>query len=962
LAPEAALPLAQRARVLAELPTTKASLPPLVQIFGLPNVPGGVAFAELINAVGQATTVDVWQPVTQLPGTPTHPNDQIAHWHEESRQAVALWTSVLGPATPVATASTPGAHRLGRLQALTTTGAQQRGASDDSTRFIGGYGTARQVEALRDELLDLLAASAHSTTPLAPHDILVITPDLETFAPLIERHWGHESGAGPRLPFNFAERPQGNHRTRLDAADDFLTLLGTRVTVDQLRTFFANPAVAFATRLDVAGQDRLWELAKQSNVVFGTSPEQRADFRLLPPSASVPLATGTWQNLLDQVVAAEVFPASDVEGRGVSVGVASDVGTIAAMAPFLRVLESEAHVRNTNAAKRPLGEWLASAEEWVGTLLPSHKGDNTFEREVERFRDNVGQALLAIPVRYDDFCALWFRRPAVMTRPAVFGAGGVVVTGLTALQFAPYRVVALVGFDESNLPSASGGSHLPGPARPGDPHPRRAVLGSVLAAIVSARDYLFVTYRARSEDTGKEEHLAIPLTELRAALGAVSADGEGLRTVITSRHEVLLGPDEAPRESRDPQLRDIANGSLSVGIMNVRRPLTIENLDEGRNPTLGDVADALMSPSRYFLRSVLRVSLPEPWPAGPGGLAFGIDTNVARRLRARLLDEATNFVLANTALTSPVHLVAPSDEHDVHPIRRDDQLAKAFNEFWGDTFADAVRAESTIGLLPPSLWTQVIDRNEIALGAFTRAAELEMYRPARSVFGPHLSAGPFVFDTSAEAGVADQVRFPLYERVDEPEVYYLLATHDKKIEIGKNSTFPYWSFLDQLVGLAAVASQVGCGNARLRVVTPPKRLVPYKKGQDRRVKGDFAGAEWHEFFLDDGAQELLDEMAEILAALRQGPIPLFPKTMFAYNHQGMDGGIEAWEGEYGEGKRIANRILYPYEFGDLVAFEEEFARYAEVLRGWVERWRHASVSQSHSPLAHRTALHLGRPS
>src|SRR5204862_3517048 len=81
---------------------------------------------------------------------------------------------------------------LGWLQAdlagNTTTDPARRVVADDDTsvQVHACHGQARQVEVLREVLLGLLA----DDPTLEPRDILVMCPDIETYAPLITAAFG----------------------------------------------------------------------------------------------------------------------------------------------------------------------------------------------------------------------------------------------------------------------------------------------------------------------------------------------------------------------------------------------------------------------------------------------------------------------------------------------------------------------------------------------------------------------------------------------------------------------------------------------------------------------------------------------------------------------------------------------------------------------------------------------------
>ena len=67
-----------------------------------------------------------------------------------------------------------------------------RAGADDSVQVHACHGSARQVDVLREVLVGLL----EDDPTLEPRDILVMCPDIETYAPLISAAFGLADVAG----------------------------------------------------------------------------------------------------------------------------------------------------------------------------------------------------------------------------------------------------------------------------------------------------------------------------------------------------------------------------------------------------------------------------------------------------------------------------------------------------------------------------------------------------------------------------------------------------------------------------------------------------------------------------------------------------------------------------------------------------------------------------------------------
>ena len=108
------------------------------------------------------------------------------------------------------------------------------------------HGPARQVEVLREVLLGLLS----DDETLEPRDILVMCPDIETYAPLIAADFGLGEvvpGAHPahRLRVRLADRSPVQTNPLLAVASQLLSLAASRVTASEvLNIAHADPVRA----------------------------------------------------------------------------------------------------------------------------------------------------------------------------------------------------------------------------------------------------------------------------------------------------------------------------------------------------------------------------------------------------------------------------------------------------------------------------------------------------------------------------------------------------------------------------------------------------------------------------------------------------------------------------------------------------------------------------------------------
>ena len=97
----------------------------------------------------------------------------------------------------------------------------------------------REVEVLYDQLLNCFETMPN----LQPRDIIVMTPEIEKYAPLIRGVFGYPEKDSMRIPYSLADR---HPRSESLPIDTFLTLLdlpGSRYTAPQIFALLGSRAL-----------------------------------------------------------------------------------------------------------------------------------------------------------------------------------------------------------------------------------------------------------------------------------------------------------------------------------------------------------------------------------------------------------------------------------------------------------------------------------------------------------------------------------------------------------------------------------------------------------------------------------------------------------------------------------------------------------------------------------------------
>ncbi len=427
---------------------------------------------------------------------------------------------------------------------------------DDSLRIHSCHGRARQVEIAREAVLHLL--EAHPT--LEPRDVIVMCPDIELFAPLVNATFGAAPLAGaPELRARLADRSLRQTNPVSAVAAQLLELAGSRVTAAQLVDFASREPVRRRFGLDENGISQIEHWVAGTGVRWGLDGAHRSAWKLDG------LGVGTWQAGLDRLLLGvamadhgELFggalPYGDLSGSEVELA-----GRLAELVDRLRAALDE--------LARPHGprDWaralLSATKKLTFTAAPDAWQMDELRRALDQPVDGptgpgpsgTGDVQLDLA----EARALLAGRLRGRPTRANFRTGDMTICTLSPMRSVPHRVVCLLGLDDGVFPrpaAQDGDDLLLGRPEVGDsdlPAEDRQLL---LDALLAATEHLVITFEGRDQRLNQPRPPCVPVAELLEVVDRTvrCAGGEPGRTAVVVEH---------PLQPFDP--RNFRPGALS---------------------------------------------------------------------------------------------------------------------------------------------------------------------------------------------------------------------------------------------------------------------------------------------------------------------------------------------------------------------------------------------------------------
>jgi exodeoxyribonuclease V gamma subunit len=403
------------------------------------------------------------------------------------------------------------------------------------------HGRARQVEVLRDAILHLL----EDDPTLEPRDVIVMCPDIEAFAPLIQATFGAGEVADedqdqlpdelrpPDLRVRLADRSLRQTNPVLGVVARLIELGEERLTASQVLDLADREPVRRRFGLGDDDLARLEEWVRASGIRWGLDAEHRAPFKLQA------LRAGTWRAGLDRLLLgvtmtedeqrlfADVLPLDDVES-----------GAIDLAGRFAELLDRLQATLDELRRPKPIAAWAGALAGGADAICATAPLDAWQRAELQRLLDDVvteaagHDAELSLP----ELRALLADRLRGRPTRANFRTGHLTICTLVPMRSVPHRVVCLLGLDDGVFPRKAprdGDDLMLEDPRVGERDPRTEDRQQLLDALMAASDRLIVTYTGNDERTNLPRPPAVPVGELLDVIERTAPDA---RDQVVVRH------------------------------------------------------------------------------------------------------------------------------------------------------------------------------------------------------------------------------------------------------------------------------------------------------------------------------------------------------------------------------------------------------------------------------------------
>jgi exodeoxyribonuclease V gamma subunit len=367
---------------------------------------------------------------------------------------------------------------------------------DASLQIHSCHSAMREVEVLHDQLLALFSR----WPDLEPSDVVVMTPDIESYAPYIEAVF---ATAEPRIPFNISDRSSERESTLVATFMGLFELAGSRYDANQVLAIIDEPAVRRRFGLTEGDVETARGWMRDSQIRWGIDGAHRASFGL--PATH----EHTWRFGLERLLLGYALPGGKERLLGEILPYDEIEGSLGAvLGRFTSYAESAIALDVTLAGTKPVTRWC---ELMQGVLAEFFDAPEERAQELEAIRAAVAAIdREARAARYAEPVPLAMVVDVLRARLDVPGraflSGGVTFCAMVPMRSLPFAVVCMIGMNDRAYPRMrrrDGFDLIAESFRKGDRSRRDDDRYLFLESILNARRCLYVSYTGRHirEDT-----------------------------------------------------------------------------------------------------------------------------------------------------------------------------------------------------------------------------------------------------------------------------------------------------------------------------------------------------------------------------------------------------------------------------------------------------------------------------
>ena len=391
--------------------------------------------------------------------------------------------------------------------------------ADRSIRIARCHSRLREVEALRDYVLDVMEQDASFTL----RDFIVMAPDIQQYAPFIDAVFGapieSQNGGETRLFYGLSDHAQKQEQPIIEQFLAVLQLDKKRLTVDEIFDLLSLDAVRARFELDSERLAFARKLVESLNIRWGVDESHR-DALIGSTNTG---ESNTWLFGLKRALQSYLIGAPDDLDAGFIEFPLRGSEQHAVLGVLLRVvdlIESNAIALRSSVS---VADWAVRVQQVWHSWFDMNELDESLRQLVDKSLDALIEQVTVSGFDQEvPFSIVFEVLQAELEKEKVsqrFLSGRINFCNLMPMRTVPFKAVCLLGMNEGAYPrhdlTQSFDLISQYPARLGDRSRRRDDRYMFLEAVLSAEDRLYISYKGFDPKDNSELFPSVLLSEFQ---------------------------------------------------------------------------------------------------------------------------------------------------------------------------------------------------------------------------------------------------------------------------------------------------------------------------------------------------------------------------------------------------------------------------------------------------------------
>lgn len=477
----------------------------------------------------------------------------------------------------------------------------------------------REIEVLHDQLL----AMFEQDPDLFPTDIVVMTPDIDVYAPWIEAVFATADEAH-KIPFSIADSSGQQESQLINTFYSFMQLPQSRFDVESIFELLECPAVQARFGLDDAALSWVRDWCRETRTRWGLDKNDKTALDLPASDAN------TWRAGLDRLILGFAMPLNEpgqakrlFDGQLAMDGISGERARIvAALCAFVDALDGW---RKRFRKRQSIAEWQTELNLCLDAFFETQNLEDTqadseltaIRLQLERLVDSSQHAAFDSEIGIELVLSWLQSHLDPVDNTHRFMGHGVTFCGMVPMRSIPFSVVCLIGMNDEVFPRrqpALSFDLLASHHREGDRSRRDDDRYLFLESLLSAEQKLYISYVGASITDNSEIPPSVLISDLEDLLSErfVTDTGADIIEQIKTHHP-LQPFSRRYFDGQNPKMFSFNAAQCPIVLPAspsawFDSPLP-EADDSWRELTASQLARFFAHPARFLIRERLGISL-----------------------------------------------------------------------------------------------------------------------------------------------------------------------------------------------------------------------------------------------------------------------------------------------------------------------------------------------------------------